>query len=180
MNVDLDRLALQPGERWFVVHTLPHREAGAQAQLHNQGFRTFLPRIRKTRRHARRFEKVLVPLFPRYLFIILNLQRDRWRSVNGTYGVARLVMEAERPLPVPFGVVESFIALADAQGVVHFDRAQRLRPGQRVKVLQGSLADQIGWLEKLDERGRVYLLMELMGQQVHVKMPSSHVSPTRL
>ena len=66
-------------ERWFVVHTLPHRESGAKGHLENQGYRTFLPRRWKTRRHARKLETVLAPLFPRYLFIALDLNRDRWR-----------------------------------------------------------------------------------------------------
>ncbi len=48
---ELDR-ASAGGPRWFAVHSLPHREAGAQQQLENQGFHTFLPRCLKARRHA--------------------------------------------------------------------------------------------------------------------------------
>ena len=33
----------------------------------------FLPRFLKSRRHARKFETILAPLFPRYLFIVLDL-----------------------------------------------------------------------------------------------------------
>jgi hypothetical protein len=36
-------------------------------------------------------------LFPRYMFMILDLPRDRWRSVNGTYGVDRLLMRSGDP-----------------------------------------------------------------------------------
>ena len=87
-------------QRWYVVHTQPHREAQAARQLENQNYRVFLPRFLKSRRHARKIETGLVPLFPRYLFIILDLTRDPWRSVNGTYGVDRLLMRAEEPEPV--------------------------------------------------------------------------------
>ena len=73
-------------ERWYVVHTAPNGEARATAHLRRQGFETFMPRFAKLRRHARRTEKILAPLFPRYLFIQMNLSVDRWRAVNGTVG----------------------------------------------------------------------------------------------
>ena len=34
--------ALCPGERWYAVYTLRHRESTAKLQLGNQGFRTFM------------------------------------------------------------------------------------------------------------------------------------------
>src|SRR2546425_10203415 len=81
--------ALRPGERWYAVHTLPQREAYAQGHLRNQRFATFLPKRRKTVRHARKLRAIEAAFFPRYLFVVLDLARDQWRSVNGTYGVSR-------------------------------------------------------------------------------------------
>ena len=69
------------------------------ANLSRQGFRSYAPRVRRTIRHARKLRNVLVPLFPGYIFVILNLSTDRWRSVNGTIGVASLIMGAEQPMP---------------------------------------------------------------------------------
>ena len=96
-------------------------------QLHNQNFRTFLPRIHKTRRHARKIDTVLAPFFPRYLFIILDMQRDRWRCVNSTIGVSRLVMQNDRPQVLPEGVVENLIACVNDDGLLSFDKEGRDR-----------------------------------------------------
>src|SRR5437016_11201899 len=85
-------VALRPGERWYAVHTLPLRETYAEGHLRNQGFATFLPKRHKTVRHARKLRAVEAAFFPRYLFVVLDLARHQWRSVNGTYGVSRLVM----------------------------------------------------------------------------------------
>ena len=169
--------ALGKGERWFVVHSQPHREAGARFHLENQGFRTFLPRRMKTRRHARKLENILAPFFPRYLFVVLDLSRDRWRSVNGTFGVSRLVMEGERPKPVPRGIIEALIASCDERGVLRFDGDGRLRVGDRVQVLAGPFAEQFGLLERLDDQGRVRLLLEIMGGRVPVEVPSEILIP---
>ncbi len=183
MRTDSDHLgaldrALPGGPRWFAVHSLPHREAGAQQQLENQGFHTFLPRCLKARRHARKLENVLAPIFPRYLFVVLDLDRDRWRSVNGTFGVARLVMMAgNRPQPVPRGVVEALIAWADGRGVLRFDEAGRLTVGQRVRILAGPFAERIGLLQRLDGNGRVRLLLDIMGGRIGVTLPSAALVP---
>src|SRR4029079_10767897 len=82
---------LSEKERWYVVRTLPQRELQARIQLINQGFRVFVPRYLKNRRHARKLETVSAPLFPRYIFVVLDRTRDRWRSINGTFGVDRLL-----------------------------------------------------------------------------------------
>ena len=120
---------------------------------------------------------MVAPFFPRYLFVALDLGRDRWRSVNGTFGVARLVMAGDRPLPVPSGIVEALIAAADDRGVLRFDGAGSLRVGQQVRVLAGPFADQVGRLTSLDDNGRVRLLLDIMGGHVPVEVSSAALLP---
>ena len=96
-------LGLRGNERWFLVHTQPKSERKAEMHLGAQGFRTHLPTIQKTIRHARQLRTVRAPLFPRYLFLILDPQRDRWLSVQSTVGVSSLFTCDDRPIPVPAG-----------------------------------------------------------------------------
>jgi len=169
-------LALQEQERWYVVRTQPHREAQAARQLENQAYRAFLPRFLKSRRHARKFETVLAPLFPRYMFIVLDLGRDRWRSVNGTYGVDRLLMRSGEPEPVPLGLVEQLTGAADTNDAVRFSTG--LKQGQTIRVTAGPFAELMGTLESLDDQGRVRVLLEIMGGSVPVLLPGAIVAPT--
>ena len=134
-------LELGPGERWFVARVLTHQENRAQLNLHQLGFRSFLPRLRRTIRHARKLRDTLNPLFPGYIFIVLDLSKHRWRSINGTFGVASLIMGAEQPMPVPSGVVEALIASCESHGVVRFDDG--LEIGQKVRILSGPFAETI-------------------------------------
>ena len=168
-------LTLLGEERWYVVRTLPQRERHAMRQLNNQGYRAFLPLHLKTRRHARKVETVSAPLFPRYLFTIIDRTRDHWRSINGTRGVERLLTCAGDPQPVPHGLVESLILAAEEDGTVHFDFS--LREGQSVKVIAGPFADLIGRLDHLDDKGRVSVLLELLGGSVRATLPRRLVAP---
>lgn len=152
--------------RWYVVHTRPHNESRALFHLHQQGFRTFCPFNRKTVRHARKVESRLAPLFPNYLFLNIDIERERWRSVNGTFGVARIIMQDERPQPVPVGVIEDLLSRVGSDGAIDF--SPKFRVGQNVKLNDGPFTDFVGRLEALDDQGRVRVLLDLMGRGVTV------------
>jgi transcription antitermination factor NusG len=154
-------LVLEGAERWYVARSLPRQEAKAHRHLLGQGFAAFLPLMTKTIRHARQLRTIRSAVFPTYMFIVLDLGRDRWRSVNGTLGVASLIMARETPQPVPIGVVEQLLDYLDDDGLVRFDRD--LREGQSARVASGPFANTIGRLERLDGNGRVRLLLDIMG-----------------
>src|SRR3954451_5341585 len=151
-------LHLNVGERWYLVHALAKSERRAQLHLGAQGFRSYLPQFRKTIRHARQLRTVLSPIFPGYLFVALDLDRDRWLSVRSTVGVARLFTQDGRPVPVPAGIVESLIAQSDGL-VTRLDDG--LSKGQQVRILSGPFADFVGTLERLDAAGRVQVLLKM-------------------
>jgi transcription antitermination factor NusG len=159
---------LRLGERWYAVRALARQEIRARAQLENQNFRTFLPLGLKTVRHARKMQTVSAPFFPRYLFVALDLTWQRWRSVNGTIGAAGLVMQGDLPQPVPHGVVETLIGLTDARGLLQFSRD--LRVGDRVRIVAGPFFESLAICERLDDGGRVRVLLDIMGGQVPVQM----------
>jgi transcriptional antiterminator RfaH len=157
---------------------LPFAEGRAQAQLENQDFRTFLPKRQKTIRHARKLSTISAPFFPRYLFVALDLNRHRWRSVNGTLGVASLVMAGGRPCAAPHGIIESMVAVADTEGVLQLHA--NLKVGAPVRLAVGPFADQLGILDRLDGTGRVRVLLSMFGRQVPVCLSRAHALPTTL
>jgi transcription elongation factor/antiterminator RfaH len=168
-------LTLEENERWFLVHTQPQSERKAKLHLGAQGFRTYLPEIQKTVRHARQLRTVRAPLFPRYMFLILDPGRDRWLSVRSTVGVSSLFTCEDRPVPVPNGVVEALIAHTNEDGLALFDAG--LRTGQTVRILSGPFYDFVGTLERLDGAGRVRVLLTMMGTAVPVTLHRSALLP---
>jgi len=166
-RTDASRFHLVSGERWYVAMTLPHKERLAEANLANQSYRSFLPIHLETRRHARQFRTVLAPVFPRYIFVIIDVGQQRWRSVNGTLGVQRLITDGERPSAVPPGVVETLIQSSDQRGALIY-KTDDLAIGDRVRLVAGPFAGSLGVLQRLDGAGRVQVLLELLGGPVKV------------
>ena len=168
-------LELGAGERWFVARVHPHQENRAQLNLNRLGFRSFVPRLRRTVRHARRLQDTLKPLFPGYTFVVIDLAKHRWRSVNGTFGVASLIMGADQPAPVPPGVVEALVASCEGGQAVRFEDG--LEVGQKVRIVSGPFAETLCRLAHLDDRGRVRVLLEIMGMEVAAQLDRSAIAP---
>jgi transcription elongation factor/antiterminator RfaH len=175
LHFDVGSRALAGNERWFVAHTLPKSEWKAELHLGAQGFRTFQPQIHKTIRHARQLKTVRAPLFPRYLFVILDLKRDRWLSVRSTVGVSSLFGSRDgHPVPVPIGIVEALIERSE-DSLTRLD--DDLIKGQQVRILTGPFVDFIGTLDRLNAAGRVRVLLQLMGTAVPVTLHRSALAP---
>ena len=155
---------------WYVVHTQAHQEARAELNLRRQGFAAWLPLFRRARRHARRIDHVLAPLFPRYLFVRLDLSIQPWRAINGTFGVVRLLCNGDTPLAVPDGLVEKIMQRRDGSGTVVLP-PRRLAVGEAVRVALGPFADLEGLFQEMAGRDRVVLLFNVLGRKVRASVP---------
>lgn len=148
--------------QWYVVRTLPRKERVAEINLARQSFGTFCPYLLKTQRRGRRFEEVRAPVFPGYLFVGIDPERDRWRSVNGTLGVSQLLLgERGLPMPMPIGAMEELFARCDGARMVNL--YQGLQPGSGVRIVEGPFARRLASLERADDNGRVRVLLEVLG-----------------
>jgi transcriptional antiterminator RfaH len=157
--------------------TLPRKERMAAANLDNQDFRSFLPLQLLTLRHARKIRTELVPVFARYIFVIINADRQRWRSINGTLGIARLITDGEKPLAVAPGIVETLIQSSNEKGALVFQTD--LVAGDKVRLLAGPFAETFGVLQRLDGAGRVQLMLDLIGGPVKVSVSRDMVAAAR-
>lgn len=169
------RTAAAQGEHWYAVQSRPHQENRAIEHLGEQGYRSYCPRLRRTVRHARRTTLVLAPLFPGYFFVPLDLSRDRWRAINGTRGVARIVTHGELPSAIPDGIVATLLAQTNDDGTINWGPS--LEIGGSVRIADGPFADLVGTLEHLGPDGRVRVLLSLLGRPVNVSLHQKSLMP---
>ena len=76
---------------WYAIHTKPRQEDLAAEHLRRQEFEVYLPRIKQPRRYRGRWRDAIEPLFPRYLFIRLELGSENVAPIRSTRGVTKLV-----------------------------------------------------------------------------------------
>jgi len=151
---------------WIVAHCHAKAEMKAEAHLKRQGFEVYSPKIKTTRRHARRIEIVLRPLFPRYLFIGFDDNSTHWRPICSTIGVSHLLKAGEKPLVAPAWVVEQIRQREDKNGLFSVTNVKPFNKGDPIKFTRGPLTDYAGVFEYLNDSQRVAVLLEIMGREV--------------
>lgn len=159
----------QGAQRWYAAQVQPRREQLALAHLRRQRFVTYCPTIERTRRSRRQSVSAAEPLFPGYIFVALDCQRDPWRSVNGTVGVLRLVSFGMQPARMPRGFVEQLQDMAGEDGHVRFDEA--LQPGDGVRIVGGPFDGLCGSLASSGVRERVTVLLQMLAGETKVTLP---------
>ncbi len=158
--------------RWYVVHTKPRQEMLAQTHLHRQAFRTYLPLIAQTRRRRDRRVEVILPLFPRYLFIQVNLREQCTAAVRSTLGVTAMVRFGDQLLPVPDSVIAYLQASTDADTGLHRLHAPRFQKGDKVRVDRGPFAGLEGIYQAERGEDRFMILLDFLGRQTPVTLSS--------
>jgi transcriptional antiterminator RfaH len=161
--------------RWYVVQTQPNAESRAQEHLRRQGFTTYLPKLIKSRRHARKTEKVSRPLFPRYMFVLIDTTHQGWHAIRSTFGVSNLVGGENGPVAVRDGVIEDLQTREGEDGHFHFD-APKFLHGAAVRVLDGVFASCIGLFESMNDKDRVAVLLDLLGRRVRVVLETESIA----
>src|SRR5262245_40404908 len=150
---------------WWVVQTEANFEHVARLLLMRLGFTTYAPRIKIRGR--------VQWLFPTYLFVGA---REQFYPVLWTNRVVRLLMAGDRPASVK-GEIVTHIRKREVGGFVKLPAPTRLKPGQRVRIVSGSVQGQIGVYEGMSGRDRERVLLELLGQAVRVELPSPSIVP---
>jgi transcriptional antiterminator RfaH len=154
---------------WSVVVTRPRAERLATENIHRQGYDYYLPLVSslKVKRGQRTTE--LVPMFPRYLFV--KIDRRGWWPVKSTRGVSSILCVNSEPQRVSDRVISELkkneVALPN---VVSF-----WRKGEPVRIVSGAFAGMLGVYDCSTAADRERVLLDLLGRQTLVEVPTTAV-----
>ena len=161
---------------WYVVNTQARKERIAADNLRRQGYEVFLPVLSKTVRHARSVRLAFEAYFPGYLFVRFDLASQRWRPIESSVGVLRLIKAGNRPTPAPVGLVETLIERSGPDGLLRLE-PEGLQPGQVVRITTGPFADSLAIVDRASGVERDRVLLTLLGQATAVSLARQDVVP---
>ena len=150
-------------KEWFILQFKANSHHQATKNLNRQGFETFLPLHDTTSRKASRFINTTRPLFPGYMFVKFDWAESKWHKINSTYGVSRLVTFNSTLKSLPSTVIDNLMARYDLSGKLLSE--EKLKQGDRVKILHGPFADFIANIESYETDQRIWILIDLMGRK---------------
>ena len=149
---------------WFAVQFKPNSHKIAERNLTRQGFEAFLPTFTQTVKRANAFREARVPLFPGYMFALVDSSTHSWRTINSTYGVSKLVTFGDqKPASVPFALIEALRHI----GNVGLDQPA-YEVGDTVHITNGPFANFITQIVGLVPEQRVWVLLDVLGKATRV------------
>lgn len=151
---------------WYVVYSKPHKEEQARFHLRAKGVDVFFPRLDVTGAATNR--KRIIPLFPNYLFVRIELEAEAHR-VMWSPGVKRIVSFGEQPVPLDGYIVDFLQQQMSTDGTIK--ARSRLRSGQEVEICGGPFDGLLGIIQDPpDAKGRVRVLLKLLSRRISVNM----------
>jgi len=149
---------------WYVAVSKPRREDDARRGLEEQDYMVFLPLCKVERRHAGKVDDVVVPLYPRYMFVGLN-DRQSIRPIENTRGVAFVMRSASgNAIRVPEMVVRKIHDRMGEAGYIDMrSPAMKWLPGQHLRITDGPMAGHIGKFLAECSKERVKVLLSFLG-----------------
>jgi len=144
---------------WAVITTPPRSENKAMRHLSQQGFTSYAPVCKSTRKVSGRRVEVIDFLFPRYLFLWVV---DQWRSVLGTIGVSSVILSNHQPARIPPQWVDGMKS-REVDGFVVLPQ-ERYRRGERVRISRGVLEGHWGIYQGMNTKQREVVLLSVLGR----------------
>ena len=159
---------------WYAVQVKARCEKQVAQVLENKGYEIFLPLQKSRRRWSDRYQEILVPLFPSYLFGRFDAN-NRLPILTTPY-VFSIVGAGKQIVPVdPVQIDDIRRLLASGLPIYH---SPFLKVGQKVLIEGGPLKGQEGILTRIKNTWRVVVSVDLIRQSVAVEVDREHIRVT--
>ena len=156
---------------------MPQRERLALHCLKLSGFETYVPRIKERRTVRGRKASGIAPLFPSYVFVLIQLQ---WHEARWAPGVSALVMDGtRRPARVPDAVIADLRG-RERGGLIKLPPPPKpvaaFTAGDELQVRSGPFTGLHGLYAGMAPRERVFVLLRMLGGERTVELAQADVS----
>ena len=161
--------------KWLLVYTKAQEEQKAKRNLQNQGFEIFLPLIAVTRSNQPK-SKTLKAMFPRYLFVRINTELDKWNRIKSTRGVSHLVVFGQRVAEIPNQMIVYLKSKADENDIFRQKiTRQEFTRGDTLVIEKGVFKDKEATFLAKKSKERVRILLRFVNHLITADIPSSDI-----
>jgi len=156
---------------WYALYTRHQHEKTVSQMLLGKGFDVFLPLYPVARASGGHTKRLLLPLFPCYVFLHGGLERRV--DIVTTPGVHAFVETANRPAVIPEAEIDGVRQTVESS--LRVEPHPFLKSGDRVRVRSGSLRGIEGILIRKKNLFWLVLSVEMLGKSIAVEIQSSAV-----
>ena len=151
---------------WYLLYSKAKQEKTALENLERQGYTAYLPMLEQKKRSKNTMRDVVLPMFPRYLFVSLQQGVDDFAPIRSTIGIANMVRFAGCASVVP----DSLITALQQQEA----GAEVLEPefvaGDKVRIATGPFADYEAIFQSSNADARAIILLNIAEKATQMKI----------
>ena len=151
---------------WYLIKTKSRQEHVAIENLENQKYSTYCPTITIKNKH--------IVLFPGYLFIHLDKERDNWSPIRSTKGVVNFVRFGLNFAQVP-DIVIKFLKANEPINKEKFINLKSLKSGDKIQITDGVFKNCAAIFKSSKPQERAVVLMNILGQQQSITIKQESV-----
>jgi transcription antitermination factor NusG len=157
---------------WYAIWTRSRHEQMVRDQLTQKAIEAFLPTVTRWSRWKDRRKKIDWPLFPGYCFARFD-PIDRLAVLKCAGVVSIVGFEGGEPAPIPEQEIDGIRRLITSS--LAYDPCPFIREGEMVEVVHGPLKGVVGRLVRKNDKARLVLSVDLIGQAVSVDVDAADV-----
>jgi transcription termination/antitermination protein NusG len=163
---------------WYAVHTRSRHEDRVHIGLTQKAFHAFLPKIEVWSKRKDRRKRILIPLFPGYLFVELSTLNNEVKvDVLKTFGVVRILGKSpgSEPLPVPDGKIDAIRRIVQSR--VEVQQLQYPKVGEPARIIDGPFKGVEGLVIRTDYEKELFVIaIELLQRSVAIKLEGFQIT----
>ena len=164
-------------KHWYTIYTKSRQEMTAVENLRRQSYEVYLPNIKQSHRYRGQWREKIEPLFPRYLFIRLNLGEENIAPIRSTHGVTKLVSFSGQPATVPGPFIDTLTRASDPDtGLINTEK-DLFEVGANVTIMDGPLQGLEAVFKVHDGEQRSIILLEILGKPQQISIDRDHLVP---
>ncbi len=157
---------------WYAVHTRSRHEDMVDTGLIQKSIHTFLPKIEVWSKRKDRRKKIMIPMFPGYLFVeLFSLDSQTKLNVLKTFGVVRILGKptGSEPIAVPDAKIEAIRRII--QSKVEVQQIQYPKVGEPAMIVDGPFTGIEGVVVSTDYSKELFVIsIELLQRSVAIKL----------
>ena len=129
-------------------------------------------------RRSKKQQKIIEPLFPRYLFLKAIAESQNLAPVRSTQGVISMVRFGTELAVIHEQIINAIKQrISPDTGLIKIQHVQ-IKAGDKVRVFDGPLAGISGIVQEKSSKNRTLLLMDLLGRPTRVEVDTRLLQST--
>lgn len=163
----------QEVQHWYVAYTFPKAEKKVQIKLDTIGVQSYLPLHQVIKSWSDRKKKLIVPLFPNYIFVYTSeKKRNELFTIKE---IVKYVSFGGKPAIVNDSIVSVLKNILKEN--VEVDIVEDIKVGACVKITHGPFTGAEGKVVNRNGKTRLIVQIDALQRAVAINISASDVAP---